>query len=390
MAELTLDHITKVYRGGVVAVSEAALRIPHGALCVLVGPSGCGKTTVLRLIAGLEELTDGAIWIGENDVTQRAPRDRNVAMVFQNYALYPHMTALENMAFGLRTRRMKKDEIRRRVASAAELLGLMPVLHQRPKRLSGGQRQRVALGRAIVQEADVWLMDEPLSNLDAKLRDQMRNEIARIQRRLEITTLYVTHDQTEALTLGDVVAVMDEGVIRQVGTPKHVYDHPRDLFVAAFVGSPPMNLAEATLEPDDGGSARARFGRHELVLEGSASALNGSSRRQVVVGIRPEHIGSRPPGAGAAMDVVVDRREAVGSETYVRFAVDAPLLLEDDPRRSSLEPHGADGVWSAERENTFVARIDHELVASEGERVRLGVDTSRVHLFDPVSGLALR
>jgi multiple sugar transport system ATP-binding protein len=388
--ELTLDHISKVYRGGVLAVDDAALRIPDGVLCVLVGPSGCGKTTVLRLVAGLEEPTEGAIWIGERDVTQRAPRDRNVAMVFQSYALYPHMNVFDNMAFGLRTRRVDKIEARRRVERAAEMLGLTSLLTQRPRRLSGGQRQRVALGRAIVQRADVWLMDEPLSNVDAKLRDQLRHEIARIQRRLEVTTLYVTHDQTEALTLGDLVAVMDGGVIRQVGTPKEVYDHPRDLFVAGFLGSPPMNLVEATLERSGGAGAVVRFGGHELRLDVPAGALDGAVRRQVVVGVRPEDIGAAPSPLGEAIDVVVDRREVVGSETFLRFSVDAPLLLADDPRGSPVEPAEADDVWAAERENVFVARVDPHALAAEGQRVTLRVDTSKVHLFDPESGLAIR
>jgi multiple sugar transport system ATP-binding protein len=373
----------------VLAVDDAALRIPDGSLCVLVGPSGCGKTTVLRIVAGLEEPTEGAIWIGERDVTQRAPRDRNVAMVFQSYALYPHMTVFDNMAFGLRTRRVDKDEARRRVERAAEMLGLTSLLTQRPRRLSGGQRQRVALGRAIVQRADVWLMDEPLSNVDAKLRDQLRHELARIQRRLNVTTLYVTHDQTEALTLGDLVAVLDAGVIHQVGTPKEVYDHPRDLFVASFLGSPPMNLVEATLERS-GAGAMVRFGGHELRLDVPAAALDGTERRQVIVGVRPEDIGAARSPHGAALDVVVDRREVVGSETYLRFSVDAPLLLADDPRGSPIEPPEADDVWAAERENVFVARVDPDSQAAEGQRVTLRVDTSKVHLFDPETGLAIR
>jgi multiple sugar transport system ATP-binding protein len=390
MAELSLDHVSKVYRGGVLAVSDAALRIPDGVLCVLVGPSGCGKTTILRMVAGLEKVSAGGVWIGDRDVTEKAPRDRNIAMVFQNYALYPHMTVFDNMAFGLRTRRVKKDEVKRRVERAAELLGLSARLPYRPRGLSGGQRQRVALGRAIVQQADVWLMDEPLSNLDANLRDHLRNEIARIQRRLKVTTLYVTHDQTEALTLGDIVAVMDDGVIRQVGTPKEVYDFPRDVFVAGFVGSPPMNLTEATVERAGGGSVLARFGQHELRLDVPAEVLNGSERRQVVVGIRPEHIGGDARTAGSTLDVFVDRREVVGSDTYLRFRVDAPLLLENDPRRSAKETPDPDGVWPAERENTFVARVDADVRAAEGEPVTLGVATDKVHLFDPVSGLAIR
>src|SRR5918996_178972 len=384
MAELALEGVTKVFRDGTVAIDDLQLRVPDGSLFVVLGPSGCGKTTLLRLVAGLEEPTEGRILIGGEDVTDDGPRDRDVAMVFQSYALYPHLTAFDNMAFGLRSRREDRNEVDRRVNAVASMLGLDDVLRKRPKSLSGGQRQRVALGRAIVREPAVFLMDEPLSDVDAKLRDQMRSELTRIQRSLGTTTIYVTHDQAEALQLGDLVAVLDRGVLRQVGTPRALYDRPKDLFVAAFLGTPPMNLAEATVERSDGGTS-VRFGDHRLLLENGDGLTDG---RQVIVGIRPEHL--RParsgrPGAGT-MTIRVDRHDRLGGDGLIRFMVQAPLLMESDPR-DAVDPE----PWAAERTNTFTARLGDEGADEDwtGRTIDLSVDPARIHLFDPGTELAI-
>jgi multiple sugar transport system ATP-binding protein len=387
MAEVSFDGVTKVFRDGTVALDDLSLTVPDGTLFVFLGPSGCGKTTLLRLVAGLEQPTDGRILIGGEDVTEDSPRERDVAMIFQSYALYPHMTAFENIAFGLRSRRMDKKEVEERVRRTASLLGLEAVLRKRPGSMSGGQRQRVALGRAIVREPQAFLMDEPLSDIDAKMRDQMRGEISRLQRELGVTTLYVTHDQTEALTMGDLIAVIEEGVVRQIGTPNEVYERPVDLFVAAFVGAPPMNLAEATIEGGDGGPA-LRFGSRRVSL--SSRSLDGiAPGRQVVFGIRPEHLRLTRPTDDPrnVIHVAVQRREHVGSSTYLRFVVDAPLLMDRDPRAAIVtdtEP------WPPERWNTFVAKVDAEFDVDEGSDIDLFVDVRHAHLFDPSTELALR
>jgi multiple sugar transport system ATP-binding protein len=386
MAQVTLDGVTKVFRDGTVALEDIHLAVPDGSLFVFVGPSGCGKTTLLRLVAGLEEPTHGQVLIGGEDVTDLSPQDRDVAMVFQSYALYPHMTAFENIAFGLRSRRIPKPEVERRVRRAAEMLGLEPVLKKRPRNLSGGQRQRVALGRAIVREPHVFLMDEPLSDVDAKLREQMRGEIARIQRSLGITTLYVTHDQAEAMTLGDQVAVMDAGTIRQIGTPRELYDHPADLFVAAFLGSPSMNLAEATIEAGNGLSLRLGSHRLRVARSGNGALAAG---RQVVFGIRPEHIRpARPPDdPGTVITVAADRYELLGPQGLLRFTVDAPLLMVHDPREVET---GRNDDWAAERPNAFIARIDAEHQIESGAALDLHLDVPRAHFFDPATELAIR
>jgi multiple sugar transport system ATP-binding protein len=389
MATLTLESVTKTFRDGTVAVADVDLTVPDGVFCVLVGPSGCGKTTVLRLVSGLERVTGGTIWLGGEDVTEDAPRDRDVAMVFQNYALYPHLNVYDNIAFGLRNRRVHKDEVRRRVEAASVMLGLNDVVNKRPKWLSGGQRQRVALGRAIVREPQIFLMDEPLSNLDAKLRDQMRTELLRIQKALDVTTLYVTHDHGEAMTLGQIVGVMDDGRVRQIGTPQAIYEHPADLFVAGFMGMPPMNLVESTIERR-AGSVVARFGPYELDLGARPVTLAEGQRRQAVLGVRPEHIDEAvgEPRPGRTLEVLVERRELLGAEVYLRFSVGAPLLLVRDPRDAGDEPAAPD-VWAAERPNAFVARVDASSDIREGDRARLRVRTEKVHLFDAETEAAL-
>ena len=381
MAEIALEGLTKVFRDGTIAVEDVHLTVEDGSLFVFVGPSGCGKTTLLRLVAGLDQPTEGRIVLAGEDVTERSPRDRDVAMIFQNYALYPHMTAFDNIAFGLRSRKMGKDEVDLRVERVASVLGLGSVLRKRPRQLSGGQRQRVALGRAIVREPQVFLMDEPLSDLDAHLRDQMRGEIRTLQRELGVTTLYVTHDQAEALTLGDRLAVMDEGVIHQIGTASEVYERPVDLFVAAFLGSPPMNLAEATIDRDDRGSI-VRLGNDRIPVIDAVGLTPG---RPVIVGVRPEHLriaraGDDPAGV---LRVAVDRSEQVGATTDLWFAVDAPAVHLDP----SFDDDELGGDPAASRPHRFVARIGGD--GSTGA-VDLYVDRAKVHLFDPTTELAIR
>jgi multiple sugar transport system ATP-binding protein len=395
MGEIELEDVTKVYRGGVEAVSSLDLDVPDGSFFVLVGPSGCGKTTVLRMVAGLEEVTKGTIRIGGRDVTDDSPRDRDVAMVFQNYALYPHMTAYENIAFGLRTRRAKKDDVDRMVRQAARILEIDNVLDKRPRSLSGGQRQRVALGRAIVRQPQVFLMDEPLSNIDAKLRAGMRGELIRIQRAVGVTTLYVTHDQVEAMTLGDHVAVMRDGVLQQVGRPSELYDEPANLFVAGFIGTPPMNLVEATLTRDDGVPTLA-FGTHRLGIDDRVferhQVLRVYEGLPVVVGIRPddlEHAALAPTApADARMAANVERVDTIGRDLHVHFDIGAPVVDVPDAGDGDF---GADddGPAFALGANRFVARIDERTPVREGDRVELVVNTARLHVFDPVSGEAI-
>ncbi|HWC32860.1 MAG TPA: ABC transporter ATP-binding protein [Actinomycetota bacterium] len=392
MAEVGFRDVTKVFRDGTVAVSSFDLDVPDRTFCVLVGPSGSGKTTLLRMVAGLEEPTEGSIWIGGRDVTDDAPKHRDVAMVFQNFAIYPHMSVLENIAFGLRMRGIKRREIGERVVEAARLLGLEDVLKKRPRHLSTGQLQRVAMGRAIVRRPALFLMDEPLSNLDARLREQMRAEIVRIHRTVAATTLYVTHDQAEAMTLGDLVAVIKDGELQQADTPEEIYERPTNVFVAAFVGSPAMNLVEATLERGDG--LWGRFGRHRIRLDdgGDVSALRRYEDRQVILGIRPEHLDdaslvSRDVPPGTTIRTVVARHELIGPEVLLRFNVDAPLLMLRDPRASDEDPDA--GMWAVERPNMFVARVDAGTRARDGADVELAVRTDRIHLFDPATGLAI-
>jgi multiple sugar transport system ATP-binding protein len=379
MAEITLEKVTKVYPDGTRAVSDLDLEIEDGEFVVFVGPSGCGKTTALRMIAGLEEITEGTIRIGGDVVNDLPPKDRDVAMVFQNYALYPHMSAFDNMAFALKLRDVPRLERMRRVNDAASMLGIGDVLRKRPRTLSGGQRQRVAMGRAIVREPQAFLMDEPLSNLDAKLRVQMRAEIARIQRDLHVTTIYVTHDQSEAMTLGDRVAVMRRGELQQLALPQVLYSEPVNIFVAEFIGSPAMNLVEATVE--DG---LVHVGPHRLSIDGKREGLAGYRGRQVAIGIRPEDLEDASlvgeTRENATLDTVVDIREDMGSEVFVHFGIDAVPVSTEDVREAA-----EDEVIEPERRQ-FVARIARESRAREGDRLRLAVRTDRLHFFDLESG----
>jgi multiple sugar transport system ATP-binding protein len=391
VAGIELERLTKVYADGTRALHEFELDVADGEFVVFVGPSGCGKTSALRMIAGLEEITEGTVRVGGKVVNDLPPKARDMAMIFQNYALYPHMNVAENMGFGLKMRRIDKAEVRRRVEEAAKVLGLSEVLAKRPRHLSGGQRQRVAMGRAIVRDPEAFLMDEPLSNLDAKLRVQMRAEIARIQRNLGVTTIYVTHDQSEAMTLGDRVCVLRGGRLQQVDRPQVLYDRPANLFVAGFIGSPAMNLVEAELAVRDGTLA-VRFGPHELAVTESAASDRPRLReyvgRRIGLGIRPEDISGGD--GGGRLDVAIDIKEDMGSEVFLHFAVDAPPVRSDELR----EIVGDEALQAVEEQthhhgSPFVARVGRGTQAREGEKASLGVDTGRLHFFDLETGAGI-
>ena len=399
MAEIVLDDVSKVYADGTLAVSDLSLDIEDGEFVVLVGPSGCGKTTALRMIAGLESISGGTLSIDDRVVNGVPPKERDIAMVFQNYALYPHMTVYDNMAFGLKLRKLPKTEIDRRVREAGDILGLEDLLQRKPKALSGGQRQRVAMGRAIVREPKAFLMDEPLSNLDAKLRVQMRTEIARIQHELNVTTIYVTHDQVEAMTMGDRVAVIRKGKLQQVDTPQRLYDHPVNLFVAGFIGSPAMNMVEATLSTSNG-AAIVEFGGQKLSVPpevvASHPALANFEGETVVVGVRPEDLedASLVPQAPAdrRIQTTVDLRESLGADVVIHFTVNAPPVITEDTKElahdvghdklEAVQPTGA-------QDSEFLARLSPRTTATKGEPIELVVDVARLHFFEPGTGLAI-
>ena len=379
MANIELENVSKVFSGGIVAVDDVTLEIGDGEFVVLVGPSGCGKSTLLRMIAGLEEVSAGRISIGGQDVTDLAPRSRDIAMVFQSYALYPHMTVRQNIGYGLKVRRAPKEEAKQRVEEVAELLGLEELLDRRPAHLSGGQRQRVAMGRAIVREPKAFLMDEPLSNLDAKLRVGMRASLAQLHRRLGTTTVYVTHDQTEAMTLGQRVAVLRDGRILQVDTPQRLYHEPRDVFVAAFIGTPAMNLVEAAIDGDD-----AVFGRLRIPLDPTRRPAPGHQR--VTLGIRPEAFeaaASAPPGS-PTIEIEPAVVEELGSDAHVFFPVDAPRIGLEAGQAEEDE-----GTLLAHDKALFGARIDPRVNAVVGRSLTLAVDPTRFHFFDADTGFSL-
>ncbi len=361
MASVKLKNIFKRYSGGVTAVNDFNLDIEDKEFIILVGPSGCGKTTTLRMVAGLEEISEGELYIGDKLVNDVAPKDRDIAMVFQNYALYPHMSVFDNMAFGLKLRKLPKDEIKRRVLEAAKILDIEHLLERKPKALSGGQRQRVALGRAIVREPKVFLMDEPLSNLDAKLRVQMRTEISKLHQRLQTTIIYVTHDQTEALTMGTRIVVMKDGYIQQVDTPSSLYERPNNMFVAGFIGSPQMNFINAKVEKR-GEEVHLVFGKEDIKLpEGKAKKLEGTEYvgKEVVMGIRPENVHDEAMYLETLSDSIVDAEvevvEMLGSETLLYLVVD---------------------------EVDFVARVNPRTKAKPGDRIKVAFETNKIHLFD--------
>jgi multiple sugar transport system ATP-binding protein len=387
MSEIVFNEVTKRFPDGTEAVKNMSLDIPDGEFVILVGPSGCGKSTALRMIAGLEDISEGELKIDDRVVNDLAPKDRDIAMVFQNYALYPHMTVRDNMAFPLKLAGVEKDEIDKKVNEAAETLDLTELLDRRPANLSGGQRQRVAMGRAIVRDPKAYLMDEPLSNLDAKLRVQMRTEVARIQQRLGTTTVYVTHDQTEAMTLGDRVAVMRAGALQQVGKPTELYNHPTNLFVAGFIGSPAMNFVPGTLSGD---KVRTPFG--ELPVPEGLRGGDGGGEREVIVGLRPEHledarvVESDAKGHGATFKAKLDLLEALGAEWYAYFHLEG-TRVESEHLTEVAEDAGLGEVPSAQAGDTsLVARLNEMSEISEGDEVELWLDTRRLHFFDPDSG----
>jgi multiple sugar transport system ATP-binding protein len=383
VATISLRQIEKVYPGGFQAVHPTDLVVENGEFMVLVGPSGCGKTTILRMVAGLEEITRGALYFDDRPVNYVSPKDRDVAMVFQNYALYPHMTVADNIGFALEQRRLEKAEIQRKVAEAAEMLGLTEWLRRKPGQLSGGQRQRVAMGRAIVREPSVFLMDEPLSNLDAKLRVQMRAEITAVQRRVGVATLYVTHDQTEAMTMGDRVAVMRNGTIQQCDAPQALYDKPANMFVAGFMGSPAMNMYRGTLSQ---GADSVALGDQQLSLEASVArarpSLASFAGRSVVIGLRPEDLkvtsdeDTRPRLVGDVKLV-----EALGNESMVHFSIDTERVVAEGTQDDVVaqDPVGA----------VSTARVPNSARVSPGTRVSFAVNLAAMHFFDPESGTAI-
>jgi multiple sugar transport system ATP-binding protein len=405
MAEVTLEDVTKIYGEDVVAVRSMNLDIPDGEFVVFVGPSGCGKSTALRMIAGLEDISSGKLFIGDTMVNDMPPRERDIAMVFQNYALYPHMNVRENMGFALKLRKMDKEQINRRVDEAARILSIERFLDRKPKALSGGQRQRVALGRAIVREPKAFLMDEPLSNLDAKLRVQMRTEISKLHNRIGVTTIYVTHDQTEAMTMADRIVVLKDGIVQQIAPPQRMYDHPNNVFVAGFIGSPAMNFIRARLEKENGGYA-VSFGKTRITLSREEIAeskerghdVEQYTNKDVVLGIRPEHMedaGTEEAAAvgGAEGQNVVEVEpqviESMGSEKYIYFAPPREQVVQLDSVAEMTGDQGGgeetdDFGGSADDPggNLMVARVSPESEAKEGQGLRLVIDSANIHLFD--------
>ena len=386
MASVTLSGVRKSF-GSTEVVHGVDIGVEDGEFCVLVGPSGCGKSTLLRMIAGLEEISGGRIAIGKRVVNGVAPKERDIAMVFQNYALYPHMTVYDNMAFGLKLRKLPKAEIDRRVRQAAAILGLEEFLQRKPKALSGGQRQRVAMGRAIVREPKAFLMDEPLSNLDAKLRVQMRGQLMLLHDRLMTTTVYVTHDQVEAMTLGQRVAVMRDGILQQVDTPQELYRNPINLFVAAFIGSPPMNLVEAEVR-----AGRLRFGGWDLP-SGDRVDLSAYEGKRVILGVRPSDMEDANVWRDESLptiDVTAEVTEELGSEVNVLFAVDEPPVSADEIRAATIEEGDDELLLASEAERcVFCASVDARTSIKPGGTIRLTLDPDRFHYFDPSSGRAV-
>ena len=386
MSRIVLDAVSKQFPGGTTAVRSLDLEVADGELLVLVGPSGCGKTTALRMVAGLEEVSSGTIYIDDRPVNDMEPRHRDIAMVFQGYALYPHLSVYDNMAFSLKYRRtVPKAEVKKRVSEAARILELEPFLDRKPRQLSGGQRQRVAMGRAIVRQPRAFLMDEPLSNLDAKLRVQMRAEIAQLQRSLGTTTIYVTHDQTEAMTLGSRVAVLNQGVLQQIASPQEMYRNPANLFVAGFIGSPPMNLIDAKLERGSAGP-QVVFGSHRLGIPAQVMAdrpgLERYLGRDIVLGVRPEHLSDaalmRDADAATVIELPVRLREELGSDVQIHCGIGA------------VAHHAEAAAQDVTSLATLVARMDPQTALAEGHYARVHVQTAKLHFFDPETGAAIR
>jgi multiple sugar transport system ATP-binding protein len=364
MASLSLKHIYKVYQGNVTAVKDFNLDIEDKEFVIFVGPSGCGKSTTLRMVAGLEEISQGELYIGDKLVNDVAPKDRDIAMVFQNYALYPHMSVYDNMAFGLKLRKVPKAEIEKKVKEAARVLDIEHLLDRKPKALSGGQRQRVALGRAIVREPRVFLLDEPLSNLDAKLRAQMRTEISKLHKKLNTTFIYVTHDQTEAMTMGTRIVVMKDGIIQQVDTPQFIYDHPTNIFVAGFIGSPQMNFIDVMLQ-DKGGKLALSFGDEAIILPDDKATFlkeKGYAGKNVIMGIRPESLDEATGSEEAVIECTVEVTELMGAETY---------------------------IYLTKGKANLVARVNGTSKAKPGDKLKISLDTDKIHIFDKESELTV-
>jgi multiple sugar transport system ATP-binding protein len=393
MAAISLEHVAKTYPNGVEVIADLSLEVGDGEFMVLVGPSGCGKTTALRMVAGLERISKGTVRIGGRVVNSVSPKDRDIAMVFQNYALYPHLTVEQNIGFSLKLRKLPREEVKKKVLDTIDLLGLSECIHRKPLQLSGGQRQRVAMGRAIVRKPSAFLMDEPLSNLDAKLRVQMRSEVTRIQKQVGVATLYVTHDQVEAMTMGDRVAVIRSGALQQCDSPKAIYDHPANIFVASFMGAPPMNLFEAFL----GESVRSvKIGSETIRLPTEFSSRRPELRKwgnqNVVVGVRPEDLSitAKPrdacEGEFATLrgDVVIV--EELGFEKLVHFSFDAHVIVGESETRSEDDMAQ---LARSRRSSECIARVDARIQVKAGDRVEFGIDPRALHFFDPAMGNAI-
>ena len=390
MGAINISSAGKIYPNGTRALEDVSIEINDGEFVVLVGPSGCGKTTLLRMVAGLEDITEGEISIADKIVNEVAPKDRDIAMVFQNYALYPHMSVYDNMAFSLKLRKLPKDEIDKKVKEAAKTLEIDELLERKPKALSGGQRQRVAMGRAIVRSPQAFLMDEPLSNLDAKLRVQMRAELGQLHAQLETTTLYVTHDQVEAMTMGDRVAVIRKGVLQQIDTPREIYLYPKNIFVAGFIGSPSMNFVYGT-PTKTGKNTNIKFGDNIIKVSDAPEALNSFEGKEIVVGIRPEafedSVYANKKEFSEQVSIKVSLLEQLGSDTYVHFYKDIKPV-QTEAIEEILADDGED-ISVLGDETKFIARINPNSAVEEGQKINLALDPTKIHYFDPDSGLAI-
>jgi len=390
MGAINITDVGKIYPNGTRALENVNIEIHDGEFVVLVGPSGCGKTTLLRMVAGLEDITEGEISIADKVVNEVAPKDRDIAMVFQNYALYPHMSVYDNMAFSLKLRKLPKDEIDAKVKEAAKTLEIDELLDRKPKALSGGQRQRVAMGRAIVRSPQAFLMDEPLSNLDAKLRVQMRAELGELHSQLETTTLYVTHDQVEAMTMGDRVAVIRKGVLQQIDTPREIYLYPKNIFVAGFIGSPAMNFVYATIDAS-GKKTKLTFGDSNIVSSDAPKSLSDFNGKEIVLGIRPEafedSVYANDKEFTEQININVSLLEQLGSDTYIHFYKDIPPV-QTKAIEEILADEGED-ISALGTETKFIARINPNATIEEGQNINLAIDPSKLHYFDPETGLAI-
>lgn len=390
MGAINITDVGKVYPNGTRALENVNIEIHDGEFVVLVGPSGCGKTTLLRMVAGLEDITEGEISIADKVVNEVAPKDRDIAMVFQNYALYPHMSVYDNMAFSLKLRKLPKDEIDAKVKEAAKTLEIDELLDRKPKALSGGQRQRVAMGRAIVRSPQAFLMDEPLSNLDAKLRVQMRAELGELHAQLETTTLYVTHDQVEAMTMGDRVAVIRKGVLQQIDTPREIYLYPKNIFVAGFIGSPAMNFVYATIDYSEK-ETKLTFGDSSIVSSDAPKSLSDFNGKEIVLGIRPEafedSVYANDKEFTEQININVSLLEQLGSDTYIHFYKDIPPV-QTKAIEEILADEGED-LSALGTETKFIARINPNATIEEGQNINLAIDPSKLHYFDPETGLAI-